>query len=90
MRKEDQRRKVDPLLKSNPSLHKMLNIREPSVIQMLKKLKGQDLIVYNKNGIKLTESGQKILQVGLELNEYLQTVNLNKKRKIDSNVSFYF
>ena len=42
------------------SIAKMLNIREPSVIQMLKKLKGQDLIVYNKNGIKLTESGQKI------------------------------
>ena len=42
------------------SIAKMLNIREPSVIQMLKKLRGQDLIVYNKNGIKLTESGQKI------------------------------
>jgi len=27
---------------------------------MLKKLREQDLIVYNKNGIKLTESGQKI------------------------------
>jgi len=36
------------------------------------------------------KSLRKILQVGLELNEYLQTVNLNKKRKIDSNVSFYF
>ena len=42
------------------SVAKMLNIREPSVIQMLKKLRGQDLIVYDKNGIKLTESGQKI------------------------------
>ena len=42
------------------SIAKMLNIREPSVIQMLKKLRGQDLIVYNKNGIKLTESGQEI------------------------------
>ncbi len=38
----------------------MLSIKEPSVIQMLKKLREQDLIVYNKNGIKLTESGQKI------------------------------
>ena len=42
------------------SIAKMINIKEPSVIQMLKKLRGQDLIVYNKNGIKLTESGQKI------------------------------
>jgi len=42
------------------SVAKMLNIREPSVIQMLKKLRGLDLIVYNKNGIKLTESGQEI------------------------------
>jgi len=42
------------------SIAKMLNIKEPSVIQMLKKLREYDLIVYNKNGIKLTESGQKI------------------------------
>ena len=42
------------------SIAKMLNIREPSVIQMLKKLRGQDLIVYNKNGIKLTEEGKTI------------------------------
>jgi len=42
------------------SIAKMLNIKNPSVIQMLKKLRGRDLIVYNKNGIKLTESGQKI------------------------------
>ncbi len=42
------------------SIAKMLNIKEPSVIQMLKKLREQGLIVYNKNGIKLTESGQKI------------------------------
>jgi DtxR family Mn-dependent transcriptional regulator len=42
------------------SIAKMLNIRQPSVIQMLKKLREQNLIVYNKNGIKLTESGHKI------------------------------
>jgi len=42
------------------SIAKMLNIKNPSVIQMLKKLSEQDLVVYNKNGIKLTESGQKI------------------------------
>jgi DtxR family Mn-dependent transcriptional regulator len=42
------------------SIAKMLNITEPSVIQMLKKLSGQGLIVYNKSIIKLTESGQEI------------------------------
>ena len=42
------------------SIAKMLNIKQPSVIQMLRKLSGQGLVVYNKNGIKLTESGQEI------------------------------
>ena len=42
------------------SIAKMLNITDPSVIQMLKKLSGQGLIVYNKSIIKLTESGEEI------------------------------
>ncbi len=42
------------------SIAKMLNITEPSVIQMLKKLSEQNLVVYNKSIIKLTESGQEI------------------------------
>ena len=42
------------------SIAKMLNITEPSVIQMLKKLSEQGLVVYNKNGVKLTESGQQV------------------------------
>ena len=42
------------------SIAKMLNIREPSVVQMLKKLREKGLIIYNKDGIHLTESGQKI------------------------------
>ncbi len=42
------------------SIAKMLNITEPSVVQMLKKLSEQDLVVYNKNGVKLTESGQQV------------------------------
>ena len=42
------------------SIAKMLNIKQPSVIQMLRKLREQGLVVYNKNGIKLTESGQEI------------------------------
>ena len=42
------------------SIAKMLSITEPSVIQMLRKLSGQGLVVYNKSIIKLTESGQEI------------------------------
>ncbi len=42
------------------SIAKMLNITEPSVVQMLKKLSEQGLVVYNKNGVTLTESGQQV------------------------------
>jgi len=42
------------------SIAKMLNIKEPSVVHMLKKLRGEGLVVYNKIGVKLTEDGQKI------------------------------
>jgi len=42
------------------SIAKMLNIKQPSAIQMLRKLNEQGLVVYNKNGIKLTESGQQV------------------------------
>ena len=42
------------------SIAKMLNITEPSVIQMLRKLSEKGLVVYNKSIIKLTESGQEI------------------------------
>jgi DtxR family Mn-dependent transcriptional regulator len=42
------------------SIAKMLNIRQPSVVQMLKKLNGKNLVSYNKAGVKLTEEGQEI------------------------------
>ena len=42
------------------TIAKMLNVRQPSVVQMLKKLNGQNLVNYNKAGVKLTEDGQKI------------------------------
>ena len=42
------------------TIAKMLNVRQPSVVQMLKKLNGRDLVNYNKAGVKLTEEGQKI------------------------------
>ena len=42
------------------TIAKMLNVRQPSVVQMLKKLNTQDLVTYNKAGVKLTEAGEKI------------------------------
>ncbi len=42
------------------TIAKMLNVRQPSVVQMLKKLNGKDLVKYNKAGVKLTEEGQAV------------------------------
>ena len=42
------------------TIAKMLNVRQPSVVQMLKKLNGKNLVTYNKAGVKLTEAGEKI------------------------------
>ena len=42
------------------TIAKMLNVRQPSVVQMLKKLNGKNLVSYNKAGVKLTEEGQEI------------------------------
>ena len=39
---------------------KMLNVRQPSVVQMLKKLNVKDLVEYNKAGVILTETGEKV------------------------------
>lgn len=42
------------------TIAKMLNIRQPSVVQMLKKLNLKNLVNYNKAGVRLTEDGEKI------------------------------
>jgi len=42
------------------TIAKMLNVRQPSVVQMLKKLNGKELVGYNKAGVSLTETGEKI------------------------------
>ena len=42
------------------TIAKMLNVRQPSVVQMLKKLNGQNLVSYNKAGVRLTEDGERI------------------------------
>ena len=42
------------------TIAKILNIRQPSVVQMLKKLNGKNLVEYNKAGVNLTEEGESI------------------------------
>ena len=42
------------------TIAKMLNVRQPSVVQMLKKLNSKDLVTYNKAGVRLTEAGEEI------------------------------
>ncbi len=42
------------------TIAKMLNIRQPSVVQMLKKLNSQKLVNYNKAGVTLSEEGEKV------------------------------
>ena len=38
----------------------MLHVRQPSVVQMLKKLSEKTLVNYNKAGVTLTDGGEKI------------------------------
>jgi len=42
------------------SIARMLNVRQPSVVQMLKKLNGQNLVNYNKSGVTLTDAGTNV------------------------------
>ena len=42
------------------TIAKMLNVRQPSVVQMLKKLNGKNLVNYNKAGVFLTEEGERV------------------------------
>ena len=42
------------------TIAKMLHVRQPSVVQMLKKLNIKDLVEYNKAGVSLTTNGERI------------------------------
>ncbi len=42
------------------TIAKTLNVRQPSVVQMLKKLNEKKLVNYNKAGVALTEEGERI------------------------------
>ena len=42
------------------TIAKMLNVRQPSVVHMLKKLNEKNLVNYNKAGVILTEEGERV------------------------------
>ena len=42
------------------TIAKILNIRQPSVVQMLKKLNEKNLVNYNKAGVTLTQDGERV------------------------------
>ena len=42
------------------TIAKILHVRQPSVVQMLKKLNDKQLVSYNKAGVSLTENGENI------------------------------
>ena len=66
------------------TIAKMLNVRQPSVVQMLKKLNAQSLVNYNKAGVKLTEDGQKIATTMMRNSRLLEVMMENSlKIKID-------
>ena len=64
------------------TIAKMLNVRQPSVVQMLKKLNGKNLVNYNKAGVKLTDEGQSI-GAGMMRNSRLLEVLMDSALKVD-------
>ncbi len=47
------------------TIAKMLNVRQPSVVQMLKKLNESKLVNYNKSGVSLTKNGDDTFGIAL-------------------------
>ncbi len=64
------------------TIAKMLNVRQPSVVQMLKKLNTKDLVHYNKAGVKLTEEGQ-VVGASMMRNSRLLEVLMNSALKVE-------
>ena len=64
------------------NIAKMLNVRQPSVVQMLKKLHAKNLVTYNKAGVKLSEEGQKIGS-SMMRNSRLLEVLMDSALKVD-------
>ena len=66
------------------TIAKMLNVRQPSVVQMLKKLNEQKLVNYNKAGVTLTQEGE-MIGASMMRNSRLLEVLMDSALKIDIN-----
>jgi len=64
------------------TIAKILSVRQPSVVQMLKKLNGKNLVNYNKAGVKLTEEGQKV-GANMMRNSRVLEVLMESQLKVD-------
>ena len=64
------------------TIAKMLNVRQPSVVQMLKKLNIKNLVKYNKAGVKLTEEGQ-VVGASMMRNSRLLEVLMESALKVE-------
>jgi len=63
------------------TIAKMLNVRQPSVVQMLKKLSGKNLVNYTKSGVSLTQDG-KIIGSSMMRNSRLLEVLMDSALKV--------
>ncbi len=66
------------------TIAKMLNVRQPSVVQMLKKLSERNLVKYNKAGVSLSEEGE-IIGASMMRNSRLLEVLMQNALKIEIN-----
>lgn len=64
------------------TIAKMLNVRQPSVVQMLKKLSLQNLVNYSKAGVSLTDEGGKI-GASMMRNSRLLEVLMDRALKVE-------
>lgn len=64
------------------TIAKMLNVRQPSVVQMLKKLNEKNLVNYNKAGVELTGEGERI-GASMMRNSRLLEVLMNNALKVE-------
>ena len=64
------------------TIAKRLSVRQPSVVQMLKKLAKRELVTYNKAGVTLTESGEQIAASMIRNSRLLEVLMANSL-KID-------
>jgi len=59
------------------TIAKALNIRQPSVIEMLRKLNEKKIITYNKFGIEINDVGRRIGQNTIRKSRLLETMMTN-------------